>query len=139
MYKLLENLRKRSYMKQSLPTQPIYMKIKHIFSSLTPYGTIRTICSQTDPKSGNLEGLFLHHNSPAHSSKNKMTVVPHAPCSPDLYPCDSLLFPELKTVLKRRRLMTSSSLKQNHRIHLLTFKQHTSQNVSNSGKNFGLT
>jgi len=139
VYKLLENVRKRSYMKTSLPTQIIYMKIKHIFSSLTPYGTIRTICSTTDPKSGKLEGLFIYHNSPAHSSKNKMTIVPHAPYAPDLQLCDSLLFPECKTMLKRRRLMTSSSLKQNHRIHLQTFKQHTSQNVSNSGRIFGLT
>jgi len=60
------------------------MKIKHIFSSLTPYGTIRTIRSIIDPKSGKFECLFLHHDSPAHSSKNKMTVVPHAPYSPDL-------------------------------------------------------
>jgi hypothetical protein len=111
VYKLLENLRKRTYMKKSLPTQPIYKKIKHIFSSLTPYGTIRTICSTSDPKSGKLEGLFLNNNSPDHSSKTKIAVVPHAPYSPELQPCDSLLFPELKIVLKRRRLMTSSSLK----------------------------
>jgi hypothetical protein len=83
------------------------MKIKHIFSSLIPYGTIRTICSTTDLRSGKLEGLFLHHNNtPAQSAlpvllaKNKMTVVPHAPYSPNLQPCNSLLFPELKTVLK---------------------------------------
>lgn len=58
--------------------------------------------AQLIQKSGKLEGLFLHHNnSPAHLSKNKMTDVPRAPYSPDLQSCDSLLFPELKTVLSK--------------------------------------
>ncbi|PNF43640.1 hypothetical protein B7P43_G00693 [Cryptotermes secundus] len=39
-------------------------------------------------------------------AKNKMAVVPHPPYSPDLTPCDFLLFPKMKIKLKGRRFDT---------------------------------
>jgi hypothetical protein len=43
----------------------------------------------------------LHHdNDPA---AMKTTVIPHPPYSPDLAPCNFLLFPEMKLKLKGRR------------------------------------
>ena len=50
---------------------------------------------------------LLHDNAPAHTSaivtaflkKEKVTVLPHPPYSPDLAPCDFFLFPKLKTFL----------------------------------------
>jgi histone-lysine N-methyltransferase SETMAR len=53
--------------------------------------------------------LWLHHeNAPAHKAlsmqqfltKNSMTQLLHPPYSPDLAPCDFLLFPLMKKVLK---------------------------------------
>jgi len=52
---------------------------------------------------------FLHHdNAPSHTSfavreflaQHNITSLPHPPCSPDLAPCDFVLFPKLKTHLK---------------------------------------
>ena len=50
---------------------------------------------------------LLHDNAPAHTSaivtaflkKEKVTVLPHPPYSPDLAPCDFVLFPKLKSFL----------------------------------------
>jgi len=59
--------------------------------------------------------LLLHHvNASSHTSvlthqflaKNKISVIPHPPYSPDLAPCDFFLFPKLKLKLKGRRLDT---------------------------------
>jgi len=33
-------------------------------------------------------------------AKNKMALIPHPPYSPDLTPCDFLLFPKIKLKLK---------------------------------------
>ena len=46
---------------------------------------------------------LLHDNAPAHTSaivtaflkKEKVTVLPHSPYSPDLAPCDFFLFPKM--------------------------------------------
>ena len=52
---------------------------------------------------------YLHHdNTPAHTAlkvrnylaKNKVSVLPPPPYSPDLAPCDFYLFPKLKIVMK---------------------------------------
>jgi hypothetical protein len=48
--------------------------------------------------------LLHHDNMPAHTSlkttefvtNNDMVIVPHPPYSPDLAPCDFVLFPNLK-------------------------------------------
>jgi len=58
---------------------------------------------------------LLHHDiAPSHTSvltqqflaKNKMTVIPHPPYSPDLAPCDFFLFAKRKLKLKGRRFDT---------------------------------
>lgn len=55
---------------------------------------------------------FLHHdNAPAHTAlrvthylaSQRWSVVPHAPYSPDLAPCDFFLFPRMKKMLKGKR------------------------------------
>jgi hypothetical protein len=57
---------------------------------------------------------LLHHDKgPSHTSvftqflaKNKTTVIPHPPYSPDLAPCDFFLFPKMKLKLKGSRFDT---------------------------------
>ena len=56
------------------------------------------------PATGFKHVRLLHDNAPAHTSaivtaflkKEKVTVLPQPPYSPDLAPCDFLLFPKLK-------------------------------------------
>ena len=56
------------------------------------------------PATGFKHVRLLHDNAPAHTSaivtaflkKEKVTVLPHPPYSPDLAPCDFFLFPKLK-------------------------------------------
>jgi len=57
------------------------------------------------PQKWQNQNLIIHHdNAPAHRSfkisqflaKNNMTVIPHPPYSPNLAPCDFLLFLKLK-------------------------------------------
>jgi transposase len=64
----------------------------------------------------------LHHdNAPAHMSffvrnflaKNKTTIVPQPPYSPDLAPADFFLFPKLKSALKERRFDTINEIQKN--------------------------
>jgi transposase len=55
---------------------------------------------------------------PAHTSaivsaflkKEKVTVLPHPPYSPDLAPCDSFLFPKLKSFLAGRKYKSQQTL-----------------------------
>ena len=59
------------------------------------------------PATGFKHVRLLHDNAPAHTSaivtaflkKEKVTVLPHPPYSPDLAPCDFFLFPKLKAFL----------------------------------------
>ena len=59
------------------------------------------------PATGFKHVRLLHDNAPAHTSaivtaflkKEKVTVLPHPPYSPDLAPCDFFLFPKLKALL----------------------------------------
>ena len=59
------------------------------------------------PATGFKHVRLLHDNAPAHTSaivtaflkKEKATVLPHPPYSPDLAPCDFFLFPKLKAFL----------------------------------------
>jgi hypothetical protein len=62
---------------------------------------------------------LLHHDkAPSHTSvftqqflaKNKMTVIPHPPHSPDLTPSDIFLFPKMKLKLKGRRFDTTDEI-----------------------------
>lgn len=65
---------------------------------------------------------FLHHdNAPAHTSalvcdylkKNNVNVVPQAPYSPDMAPCDFFLFPKLKLALRGKHFETVEVIKEN--------------------------
>ena len=57
-----------------------------------------------------LAWLLHHSNSPAHTSllvrnflaNNNTVIMPQPPYSPDLAPCDFLLFPKLKRPMKGR-------------------------------------
>jgi len=41
-----------------------------------------------------------------------MTVIPHPPYSPDLAPCDFILFPKLKLRMKGRRFDTIEEIQE---------------------------
>jgi histone-lysine N-methyltransferase SETMAR len=64
---------------------------------------------------------FLHHdNAPAHNSmlvrnflaKNSTRIIPQAPYSPDMAPCDFFLFAKLKNPLRGHRFNTIDEIKQ---------------------------
>ena len=63
------------------------------------------------PATGFKHVRLLLDNAPAHTSaivtaflkKEKITVLPHPPYSPDLAPCDFFLFPKLKAFLAGRK------------------------------------
>jgi len=66
------------------------------------------VCWKRPQLRTNQSWVLHHNNAPAHSSflvhnflaKNKTTVVPQPPYSPDLAPADFFLFPKLKSTLK---------------------------------------
>ena len=70
------------------------------------------------PATGFKHVHFLHDNAPAHTSaivtvflkKEKVTVLPHLPYSPDLAPCDFFLFPKLKAFLAGRKYQSRQAL-----------------------------
>lgn len=87
---------------------------------------------------------MLHHdNAPCHTSlfttnflaKNKMTVVPHPPYSPDLAPCDFALFPKLKIKLKGRRFDTIEEIQEESLSVLNTLKEHDFQDAFGKWRN----
>jgi hypothetical protein len=53
-----------------------------------------------------------------------MVIVPHAPYSPDLAPCDFALFPKLKMKLKGRRFETVSDIRSESQAVLNSIKEH---------------
>ena len=70
------------------------------------------------PATGFKHVPLLHGNAPAHTStivtaflkKEKVTVLPHPPYSPDLGPCDFFLFPKLKAFLAGRKNQSRQAL-----------------------------
>ena len=70
------------------------------------------------PATGFKPVCLLHDNAPAHTSaivtaflkKEKVTVLPHPPYSPDLAPCDFFLFPKLKAFLAGRKYQSRQAL-----------------------------
>ena len=70
------------------------------------------------PATGFKHVRLLHDNAPAHTSaivtaflkKEKVTVLPHPPYSPDLAPCDFFLFPKLKAFLAGRKYQSQQAL-----------------------------
>jgi len=67
----------------------------------------------------NGSGVLHQDNVLAHNAlsdktfltKHKITVLEHPPCSPDLAPCDFILFPELKSALKGSRFESIGAVK----------------------------
>ena len=70
------------------------------------------------PATGFKHVRLLHDNAPAHTSaivtaflkKEKVSVLPHPPYSPDLAPCDFFLFPKLKVFLAGRKYQSRQAL-----------------------------
>ena len=70
------------------------------------------------PATGFKHVRLLHGNAPAHTSaivtaflkKEKVTVLPHPPYSPELAPCDFFLFPKLKAFLAGRKYQSRQAL-----------------------------
>ena len=70
------------------------------------------------PATGFKHVRLLHDNAPAHTSaivtaflkKEKVTVLPHPPYSPDLAPCDFFLFPKLKSFLAGPKYQSRQAL-----------------------------
>jgi len=48
-------------------------------------------------------------------AKNKITVIPHPPYSPDLAPCDFFIFPKLKLKLKGCQFDTTEEIQAESR------------------------
>jgi transposase len=71
---------------------------------------------------------LLHDNAPAHTSaiilsfwkKEKVTVSPHPPYSPDLAPCDFFLLPKLKSFLAGRKNKSRQALRSAIYQYLIT-------------------
>jgi transposase len=75
------------------------------------------------PQNWQNKNIIIHHdNAPAlrsfndspFSAKNNMTMVPHPLYSPDLAPCDFLLFPNLKLRMKGRRFETIEEIQEEY-------------------------
>jgi hypothetical protein len=66
----------------------------------------------------NQDWLLHHYNAPAHTALSvqrflaakNTAVVPHPPYSPDLAPCDFVLFPRTKSKLKWRRFQAVTEI-----------------------------
>jgi hypothetical protein len=72
--------------------------------------------------------------------KNMMKVVPHPQHSPDLAPCDFLLFPKMKTKLKGQRFDTVEDIQAETQTVLNTLiKKKTSRMHFKSSINAGIS
>jgi len=88
----------------------------------------------------NLSWVLHHNNVPAHSSflvrnfltKNKTTVVPQPPYSPDLAPADFFLFPKMKSTLKGRCFDTIDEIQKNSTNELFAILKEAFQKVFQS-------
>ncbi|UYV64925.1 hypothetical protein LAZ67_3002462 [Cordylochernes scorpioides] len=81
---------------------------------------LREAIRQKRPNLWKNKNWLLHHdNAPAHTSllvrdflaKNNTLMMPQPPYSPDLVPCNFLLFPKLKRPMKGRRYATLDEIK----------------------------
>lgn len=66
------------------------------------------------------------------TSKNT-TVMGHPPYSPDLAPCDFLLFPKVKSCLKGTHLPQFKRFRQKQRISWRAFQKPRSRTVTSNG------
>jgi hypothetical protein len=62
-------------------------------------------------------------------AKNKMAVVPHAPYSPDVAPCDFFLFSKMKIKLKGRRFDTVEEIQAETQTALKTLTKKDFQDA----------
>jgi histone-lysine N-methyltransferase SETMAR len=85
--------------------------------------TVRRHC----PEKWRSSNWILHHdNAPAHRAvttneflaKHKIPSLAHPPISPDLAPCDSFFFPQLKKTMKGRRFDYVEEIQANVMRHL---------------------
>ncbi len=75
-------------------------------------------CLKRRPNTGLKYLSLLHDNAPAHKAaivtsflnRERVRIIPHAPYSPDLAPCDYFLFPKLKKQLAGRRYRSRQAL-----------------------------
>ena len=81
---------------------------------------LREAIQKKHPELWKNNSWLLHHdNAPVHSSllvrnflaKNNTAIMPQPPYSPDLAPCDFVLFPILKRPMKGRRFATIQEIK----------------------------
>ena len=80
------------------------------------------------PTTGFKHVHLLQYNAPAHTSaivtaflkKEKVTVLPHPPYSPDLAPCDFFLFATLKSFLAGRKYQSRHALGSAMHQYLIT-------------------
>ena len=83
----------------------------------------------------NQSWILQHGNAPAHTSmlvgellaKNKTTIMPQPPYSPDLPPADFFLFPKLKTPLKGKRFATIEEIREKSKQKLLVISKSECQ------------
>jgi histone-lysine N-methyltransferase SETMAR len=76
--------------------------------------------------------LVHHDKAPTHTSlkttefvtNNNMVIVPHPPYSPDLTPCDFVLFPKLNMKLKGRHFETVSDIQRESQAILDSIKEN---------------
>jgi histone-lysine N-methyltransferase SETMAR len=89
--------------------------------------------------------LLHHKNAPAQTSlkttefvsNNNMVIVPHAPYSPEIVPCDFALFPKLKMILKARRFETVSDIQRESQALLESIKENDFHGAFEASKNMG--
>lgn len=83
------------------------------------------------------QSWFLHHdNAPIHTAhltrdyltKNNVNVIPQAPYSPDMAPCDFFLFPKLKLPLRGKHFETIEAIKENSQKELKAIPKHAYEN-----------
>jgi len=89
--------------------------------------------------------LLHYDNAPSHTAvlthkflaKNKIAVIPHPPCSPDLAPCNFFLFPKMKLKLKGRRFDTITEIQAETQKLLNTLTEKDFQERSKNGGDGG--
>ena len=89
------------------------------------------------PATGFKHFRLLHDNAPAHTSaivtaflkKEKVTVLPYPPYSPDLAPCDFFLFPKLKAFLAGRKYQSRQALGSAIHQYLITVPKSAYRDV----------
>lgn len=97
---------------------PNRRSVTGVFYRDTVLKKLKKQCFKRRPRTGFKHLSLLHDNAPAHKSaivtsflnKEKVRVLPHAPYSPDLAPCDYFLFPKLKKHLSGRRYRSRHAL-----------------------------